>query len=125
MVKTLDVIWIHDQYIHPKDRKMAVIVEPDCLFYFRFNSSDRWQPALLVEKEPHHRFLKYDSFLQCDLANELTEFDVEQALNAEGVIGTVHASFAEPIYALVKANPKIANVDKRAIGLALVGAKRL
>ena len=125
MIKTLDVIWIHDQYIHPKDWKMAVIVEPDCLFYFRFNSSDRWQPAVKVDREPHHTFLKHNSFLQCDLANELTEFDVEQALNAEGVIGTLHSSLVEQVYALVKANPKINNIDKKAIGLALVGPRGL
>lgn len=125
MLCALDVIWIYDQFIDPKDWKMAVIIEPDCLFYFRINSSDRWKPCIKLEREPNHTFLRYDSFLECKLPYELTEFDVEEALKKQGVIGRVHVSLAEQIYKLVKANPVISQDDKKAIGMALVGSKGL
>lgn len=104
---------------------MAVIIEPDCLFYFRINSEDRFKPCIPLQREPHHTFLKHDSYLECNLPQELTEFEVEQALHKQGVIGKIHASLATQIYELVKDNPVINKDDKRVIGTALVGSKKL
>lgn len=104
---------------------MAAIIEPDCLFYFRINSRDHWKPALKLDRDPHHNFLKYDSYLECNLPQEMTEYDVEQALKKDGVIGKIHPSLAAPIYESVKANSAISENDKKVIGMALVGSRNL
>ncbi|HEY7643681.1 MAG TPA: hypothetical protein VH858_01455 [Hyphomicrobiales bacterium] len=115
---------IFDRFIHPNKWKMAACIQPDCLFFFRINSSDRWLPAIKLERDPHHAFLDHDSFLECSLPFELTEYEVEQSLKRRGVLGTLHQSLAPAIYELVKNNPVISADDKAAIGLALVGARR-
>jgi hypothetical protein len=125
VIKTPEVIWIYDKNINPNDWKMFVCVEPDCLFFFRINSIDHWKPAVRIEKEPHHAFLKYDSYVECNLPQEITEYDLEQSLKSRGVIGRVHRNLAPSIYATVKDNVAISVEDKRAIGLALVGEKNL
>jgi hypothetical protein len=125
VIAALDVIWIYDQNIDPKKWKMAVIIEPDCLFYFRINSRDHWKPCIPLGRDPHHLFLDHDSYLECNLPQELTEFDVEEAFNKKGVIGRVHGSLARLIYELVKVNTRISAADKKAIGIALVGLKHL
>ena len=100
--------------------------EPDCLFFFRINSLDHWEPAVKIEKEPHHSFLKYDSYIECNLPQEITDYELEQSLKSpRGIIGRVHGSLAPLIYAAVKANEAISGEDKKAIGLALVGEKNL
>lgn len=124
MINILEVILIFDKLIHPNKWKMAVCIQPDCLFFFRINSSDRWMPAIKLERDPHHIFLDHDSFLECNLPFELTEYEVEQSLKSRGVLGTLHPSLAPAIYELVKSNPVISADDKAAMGLALVGAKR-
>jgi hypothetical protein len=102
---------------------MAACIQPDCLLFFRINSSDRWKPAISLERDPYHTFLAYDSFLECNLPFELTEYEVEQALKTKGVIGSIHPSVASAIYAQVKQNAAISPDDRRAIGLALAGFK--
>ena len=97
VIKALEVIWIFDKAIHPKKWKMAVCIQPDCLLFFRINSSDRWKPALGLEREPHHTFLAHDSFIECNLPFKLTEYEVEQSLKARGVVGTIHPSLAPAI----------------------------
>jgi hypothetical protein len=98
-------------------------IQPDCLLFFRINSSDRWKPALGLEREPHHTFLAHNSFIECNLPFELTEYEVEQSLKARGVVGTIHHSLAPAIYAQVRQNAAISAEDRKAIGLTLVGAK--
>ena len=123
MIKALEVIWIFDKAIHPNKWKMAACIQPDCLLFFRINSSDRWKPAIALEREPHHTFLAHDSFLECNLPFELTEYEVEQALKTKGAVGSIHHSLASAIYAQVSHNAAISRDDCNAIGLALASCK--
>ena len=123
MINALEVIWIFDKAIHPSKWKMAACIQPDCLLFFRINSSDRWKPALQIDREPNHKFLDHDSFLECETPFELTEYEVEQALDGRGIIGKIHPNLAPSIYALVRGNIAISEEDKKAIGLALIGRK--
>lgn len=102
---------------------MAVCIQPDCLLFFRINSSDRWKPAVAIGREPHHTFLHHDSFIECHLPFELTEYDVEQALKIRGIVGRIHADLAPVIFAEVRKNAVISAEDRKAIGIALVGTK--
>jgi hypothetical protein len=125
VINALEVIWIFDKAIHPSKWKMAVCIQADCLLFFRINSSDRWKPALRLDREPNHTFLDHDSFLECKLPFELTEYEVEQSIKTRGIVGKIHLSIAPLIYACVKSNAAISEDDKKAIGLALVGSKLL
>jgi len=123
VIRPLDVIWIFDASIHPKKWKMAVCIQSDCGFFFRINSSDRWPLALRIEKEPHHLFLKHDSFIECGNPLELDDYVVQAAIDKSGILGTVHPSLASAIYKNVELNETLSVSDKAAVAKALKCAR--
>lgn len=92
----LDVTWISDNEIKPPGPKMVVCVEPDLGFYFRINSHNDWEPCVPIIKEPEHRFLKWDSFIECTIL-DLDDYIINQALKKCGVIGKVSRSLCDPL----------------------------
>jgi hypothetical protein len=118
VINTLDVIWNYDTEIHPSKWKMVACIQPDCGYFFRINTRP-WPPAIKLEKTPHHEFLKWDSYLECNRPLELDEYTIEQSIKRTGVIGRIHASLATGILAEVRTNITISLDDKSAIGIAL------
>ena len=118
MISILDVIWNFDTEIRPNKWKMLVCIQPDCGYFFRINSRP-WQPALKIEKCPHHEFLKWDSYLECKTPLELDEFTIEQSINSKGIVGRIHKSLAPEIFSEVKNSITISLNDQNAIGIAL------
>jgi hypothetical protein len=123
VICALDVILIYDRTTNPAKWKMAVCVQPDCLIFLRINSSSRWKPAVPLNKEPHHPKLDHDSFIECNLPLELTEYEVEQSLKTRGVLFRLHGSLTGEINAEIQNNTSINEDDKKAIAIALIGGK--
>jgi hypothetical protein len=92
----LDVTWISDEEIKPPGPKMVVCVEPYLGFYFRINSHDNWQPCIPISKEPDHRFLKWDSFIEVSILS-LDDYIINQAIRKNGLIGKVSRSLCSPL----------------------------
>lgn len=67
---------------------MVICVEPRLGFYFRINSSSEWEPCVPILREPHHLFLKWDSFIECTIL-DLDNYIINQALKKGGIIGSV------------------------------------
>ncbi|SIR00233.1 hypothetical protein SAMN05880582_105181 [Rhizobium sp. RU20A] len=117
MTNTLDVIWIADTEIKPPGPKMVVCVEPFLGFYFRINSNDNWEPCVAIAKEPHHAFLKWDSFIECTIL-DLDDYVVREALRKSGVIGRVSRTLCQPLIDAL-AFSHGSRRDREAIRLAL------
>lgn len=92
----LDVTWIADSEIEPPGPKMVVCVEPFMGFYFRINSHDNWEPCIPILREPHHKFLEWDSFIECTIL-DLDDYVINQALRKRGVIGRVSTTLCDPL----------------------------
>jgi hypothetical protein len=92
----LEVTWIADKEIEPPGPKMIVCVEPFLGFYFRINSHDNWEPCVAILKEPDHRFLRWDSFIECTIL-DLDDYIIMQALKKSGVIGRVSTRLCDPL----------------------------
>lgn len=88
MMNTLEVTWISDEEIRPPGPKMVVCVEPHKGFYFRINSHDNWEPCVPLIKEPHHRFLRWDSFIECSIL-EIDNYIIGKAVKERGIIGKI------------------------------------
>lgn len=95
-MRPLEVTWIADSEIEPPGPKMVVCVEPYLGFYFRINTHDNWQPCVPISKEPDHKFLKWDSFIECTIL-DLDDYVIQQALKKSGVIGTISTSLSDPL----------------------------
>lgn len=87
-MNALEVTWISDEEIKPPGPKMVVCVEPYLGFYFRINSHSNWEPCVPITKEPDHKFLKWDSFIECTIL-DLDDYIINQATKKSGVIGRV------------------------------------
>ena len=98
---------------------MGVCIEPSLGLFFRINTRPQWQTPVKLTKEPHHRFLDHDSYLECGDPLELDDYVVEECLRRRGVIGTVHSSVITEIYAAVRAAKTISVADKELIRVAL------
>lgn len=96
MIRALEVIWIDDHLIRPPGPKMVVCVEPYLGFFFRINSHDNWQPCVSLPREPHHRFLKHDSHIECTIL-DLDDHLIGQAIRRNGILGRVHPSLCPPL----------------------------
>lgn len=119
LIAPLDVIWIRDETITPPGPKMVVCIEPSLGMFFRINTNPRWQTPIKLEKTPNHEFLDHDSYLECGEPLELDDYIVDDSLKYNGIIGTISADLAVPIYNAVKEAKYISQADKEAIRKAL------
>lgn len=122
MVRVLDVIWIYDTEIDPANWKMAVCVAPKFGLFFRINSRDHWEPAVTI-RAADHRFLKWDSYIECGNLLVLDESMIEDGLVDDDPIGSIHVRIVADILAAVAANPLISELDKRSIRNALANVR--
>jgi hypothetical protein len=118
-LRVLEVIWIRDETIHPPGPKMVVCVEPSLGFFFRINTEPHWQTPVLLERLPHHQFLANDSHLECGDPLELDDYIIEESINFRGVIGSIHPSLAQQIYAAISAARTVRQSDKELVRIAL------
>jgi hypothetical protein len=118
-MKALEVIRIYDETIRPPGPKMVVCIEPALGLFVRINSEPKWQTPVKLEKEPHHKFLDWDSYLECGEPLELDDYIIEQSINRFGIIGLIHSTVASKIYAAVKAARTVSDADKERVRIAL------
>ena len=95
-MQPLEVIWIPDHMIKPPGPKMVVCIQPYMGFFFRINSHSNWEPCVPIAREPHHRFLRHDSFIECRIL-ELDDYIIAEAMRGRGVIGRVSRDLCEPL----------------------------
>lgn len=95
-MRPLEVLWVPDSMIEPPGPKMMVCVEPDMGFFFRINSHQHWEPCIPILKDPHHQFLKWDSFVEVRILDP-DEYIVGEALRQNGVIGRVSNTLCGPL----------------------------
>lgn len=119
----LEVTWIPDQTIRPPGPKMVVCIEPNLGWFFRINSRPHWRPCIPLVREPHHRFLDHDSYLECNIL-DLDEYLIEEAVRESGVIGQLHIGVCGQIREAIRQNSTISNGDKAAIHAQMQALER-
>ena len=62
LVRLMEVVWIHDDFIKPPGPKMVVCVEPTLGLFYRINTQDKWQIGVLLE-QASNSFLDHDSYI--------------------------------------------------------------
>ena len=124
MLQPLDVIKIFDRAIEPPNWKMVVCICPREGLFYRINSYDDFPIGVPILKDPDHRFLKWDSFIECGrYAIELDDHQIGEALKQSGgkPVGRIARSYAQEIVGAVQLQPTISREVKRLIAAALGG----
>lgn len=117
-LNALDVIWIYDGFIRPPGPKMVVCVDPKLGLFFRINTDPKWQTPVKLEQAAH-KFLEWDSYLECGEPLDLDDYIIDESLRKRGVIGQVIPQLAKEIYAAVASAKTISPADKELIRKAL------
>lgn len=105
-----EVIWLFDRAINPQKWKMQICIDFDEGWFLRINTRGVIRPCVPIAKAANE-FLDHDSHIDCSI-NMIDEFEVEDAMAREGVIGRVDLDCAsEVLDALCKA-PFISERDK-------------
>jgi hypothetical protein len=94
---------------------MVVCVQAELGFFFRINSRPNWQQSVPLKREPDHKFLDHDSYLECGEPFELDEYVVDQSLDDRGVIGIIASALLPDILIAVVAAQLLSAKDKAAI----------
>jgi hypothetical protein len=115
----LQVIITIDALIRPPGPKMMVCVEPKEGIFLRINSEPNWAGSVAIARNPHHPFLKWDSYIECGEPFTLDEYTIYESVRDKGVLGAVHQSLIPAIWAGVDASITVTDADKQAIRLAL------
>ena len=115
MISPLQVVLIHDGTITPPGPKMVVCIHPDQGWYYRINSKNHWKPAVQILREPDHKFLDHDSFLECGDPLELDDYVIEESIRAKGIIGQIAPSLCPEIAAALKDARYLKEIDKEEI----------
>jgi hypothetical protein len=118
VLKVLEVTVIYDDTIWPPGPKMVVCIEPELGVFFRINSRPNWQTPVKLEREPEHKFLQRDNYMECSEPLELDDYIIEQALT-HGVVGRISRTKAPEICAAVAKAIYISAEDKEKIRVAL------
>lgn len=85
MLNLFDVIWVYDRTTNPQKWKMYVCLSNEDGWFLRINSRDSFKPCVSALKADH-KWLDHDSYVECSLLM-LDEFEVEDALRRDGVVG--------------------------------------
>jgi hypothetical protein len=112
MLKAFDVIRIHDGTTTPPKPRMVVCIHYENGWYYRITSK-KWLPCLQLLKIDHP-FLDHDSFLECGQPLELSDYEIQNAMNKFGKIGHINDKTKALIITFIQKYPmKIS--DKNAI----------
>lgn len=97
---------------------MVVCVSPLDGYFFRINSENKWpRPVALLLADC--RFLRHDSYLECNTLLEFSDYIIEESLAATGMLGQLPTRYAQAICVAADGSQKISNVDKAKIRAAL------
>lgn len=79
-------------------------------WFLRINTRDNIRPCVAIAKADND-FLDHDSHVDCSI-NEIDEYEIEDALIREGVIGTLSYAYAPAILEVLQAARFINQKDK-------------
>lgn len=105
-----DVIWLFDRSIRDQKWKMQVCLCEAEGWFLRINSKDIIRPCVAISKA-ENGFLDHDSFIDCSLCI-IDEYEIQDALSKDGVIGCVTTSVAPDVLACLLAATYIRDADK-------------
>ena len=100
---------------------MIVCIEPARGFFFRINTSAKWQTPVRLDPA-HHPFLGHVSHLECGDPLEIDDYVIDQSLRRRGVIGRIDPRHIPEILAAVDQARTLSAADKSAIRAALAAA---
>jgi hypothetical protein len=123
ILRPLEIIKIFDETIEPPHPKMVACIEGKLGFFFRVNSRPNFQHSLKLPKEPLHKFLEHDSYLECGCPLELDDYLIEESVRLKGIVGQVHESLIPEIMKIVAAERLLTEADKKAIEEFLTKSK--
>lgn len=115
MLNFFDVIWLYDRSINPQKWKMQACIDFDAGWFLRINTRDRIRPCVPISKA-ENEFLEHDSHVDCSI-NEIDEYEIEDAVRREGVIGTMSYSHASDILNALQGARYISQRDKDALNV--------
>lgn len=94
---------------------MQVCIDYEAGWFLRINTKDNIRPCVAIPKNLHP-FLDHDSHVECTL-NEIDEFEIEDALNREGIIGRLDLSLAAEIHEAMQRTPYTSKRDKEQLAV--------
>lgn len=78
---------------------MQVCLDFERGWFLRINTRDRVRPCVAIA-QANNSFLEHDSHIDGSL-NEIDEFEIEQALLRDGVVGTVDLACASAVLTML------------------------
>lgn len=92
---------------------MQVCIDYENGLFLRINSKDKIRPCVSILRTDNP-FLEHDSHVECSL-NEIDEFEIEESLLRDGVIGTLDHGTAPQILEKILASPYTSPRDKEQV----------
>lgn len=108
-----DVIWVYDRSINPQKWKMQVCLLEAEGWFLRINTRDVIRPCVAIS-QAKNTFLATDSFIDCSLCI-IDEYEVNEALKRDGIIGKVDASAAPEVLKCLLSATYIRDSDKHVL----------
>ncbi len=125
MIKTLDVIYIHDDLIKPPGPKRVVCICPKLGLFLRINTKGVRPGSVLLLHSLHNNLLDHDSYVECGAPFELDDYTVEQSINeGRGVMGQIHHSVIDKMVLEIGKSQSMSADDIVAAQASLLAARQ-